>query len=158
MTYVILVNDIRHAYIGFCTLQIDSHGAPFMMPCEIAVKSLIPAMRAYVAKELTQTHHLKQEEVASILGISQTAISKYVSNVRGQAFKVDQTDRMQKMLSSIASEVAIERISGPKLTLRFCEACKTARQNGLMCGLCKRYDPQLDVKACNTCKVSSATC
>lgn len=128
-----------------------------MMPCEIAVKSLIPAMRAYVAKELTSTHHMKQEEVASILGISQAAISKYVSNVRGQAFKVDQTETMQEILTGIASEVALERIAGPKLALRFCEACRTARQNGLMCPLCERYDQQVDMKACSACKTSD-TC
>ena len=123
-----------------------------MMPCEIAVKSLIPAMRAYVAKELTQTHRMKQEEIANILGISQTAISKYISNVRGQAFQIDRTVQMQKMLSGIASEVAAEKISGPLLAIRFCQVCKTARQNGLMCTLCKRYDPQIDIRACSVCK------
>lgn len=129
-----------------------------MMPCEIAVKSLIPAMRAQVAKELTQTHKMKQDEVASLLGISQTAISKYISNVRGQAFKIDQTEKIQEMLSDIALEVATERISGPRLTLRFCQVCKTARQNGLMCELCKRYDPAVNVRTCHVCKVSAASC
>jgi len=152
-----ILNDIRHAYIGFYTLQIDSHGAPFMMPCEIAVKSLIPAMRAYVAKELTQTHRMKQDEVANLLGISQTAISKYISNVRGQAFIIAQTGKIPKMLSDIAAEMSTEKISGSKLTQRFCEVCKTARHNGLMCTLCRRYDSTLNIETCRVCRVKDTT-
>jgi len=123
-----------------------------MMPCEIAVKSVIPAIRAYVAKELTQTHKMKQNDVANLLGITQTAISKYVRDVRGRVIKIDQTEELRNMMNEIASRVAYEEISSPQLTLRFCRVCRVVRQNGLMCGLCKRSDTSLDIKLCNVCK------
>lgn len=131
----------------------SSHGDLLMVtPCEIAVKSLIPSIRAYIAKELTQTHEMKQEDAAKLLGITQTAISKYVRDVRGQVIKVHQTPEIREMMYEIASRVADQKISGPELTLEFCAVCKTVRRNGLMCDLCKRYDPRLDARLCNVCK------
>lgn len=123
-----------------------------MTPCEIAVKSVIPAIRAYVAKELTQTYKMRQNDVASLLGITQTAVSKYVRDVRGRVIRVDQTAEIRNMMNEIALEVAREKTSGPQVTLRLCEVCKLVRQNGLMCRLCKRSDTTLDVNLCNVCK------
>jgi len=129
-----------------------------MIPCEIAVKSVIPAMRAYVAKELTQTHKMKQNDVANLLGITQTAISKYVRDVRGRVIIIDQTEEIRNMMDEIALEAAGDKISGPQLTLRFCQVCGTVRRNGLMCGLCKRFDPALDIRKCEVCKSEKAFC
>ena len=123
-----------------------------MIPCEIAVKSVIPAIRAYVAKELTQTYKMKQNDVARLLGITQTAISKYVRDVRGRVIRIDQTEEIRNMMNQIASQAANKKIAGPQLTLKFCGVCKIVRQNGIMCELCKRSDPILDVNLCNVCK------
>jgi len=128
-----------------------------MIPCEIAVKSVIPAIRAYVAKELTQTHKMKQNDVANLLGITQTAVSKYITHVRGRVIRIDQTKEIQTMMNEIALTVASEKISGPQLIPRFCAVCQAVRQNGLMCKLCKRSDPTLDIQSCNVCK-NGQTC
>jgi len=123
-----------------------------MMPCEIAVKSVIPAIRACVAKELTQTYKMKQNDVATLLGITQTAISKYIRDVRGQVIKIDEAKEIRNMMNEIALGLAGRKISGPQLTLRFCEVCITVRRNGLMCGLCKRFNSTVDIQLCSVCK------
>lgn len=145
MTYVML---------KYVSIQYKcSHGELFMVvPCEIAVKSLIPSIRAYIAKELTQTYKMKQNDVANLLGITQTAISKYVRDVRGQVIKVDQIEEIREMMYEMASKIADNKISGPQISLEFCAVCATVRRNGLMCSLCKRYDPALDTKLCTICK------
>jgi len=122
-------------------------------PCEVAVKSVIPAIRAYIAKELTQTHKMKQTDVALLLGITQTAVSKYISNVRGQAIRIDQTEKIRSMMNDIASQMADKRVSGPQLMLEFCSVCKAVRQNGLMCQLCERSDPTFSNTLCNICRI-----
>lgn len=128
-----------------------------MIPCEIAVKSVIPAIRAYVAKELTQTYKMRQNDVANRLGITQTAISKYVRDVRGQVVRIDQTEEMRNMIDRIVSQAADEKISRTQLTLRFCDVCRVIRRNGIMCELCKRFDPLLDVNLCKVC-MSGSNC
>lgn len=120
-------------------------------PCEVAVKSVIPAIRAYIAKELTQTYKMKQTDVADLLGITQTAVSKYVSNVRGQALRIDRTKDIQGMMNEIASRIADRKTSGPQLMLEFCAVCRAVRRNGQMCELCERSDPEIRNVSCNIC-------
>ncbi len=121
------------------------------VPCEVAVKSVIPAIRAYIAKQLIQTYNMKQTDVAGLLGITQTAVSKYVGNVRGQALRVDQEDEIQSMMNKIASRIADKKTSGPQLTLEFCSVCRAVRRNGQMCELCKRSDPEITRVSCEIC-------
>ena len=123
-----------------------------MMPCEVAVKSVIPAIRAHIAKELSQTHKMKQTDIARTLGITQTAVSKYLGNVRGQAITLGDTKEINAMINQIASTIAAEKTSGPQLTQQLCEVCAVARRNGVMCPLCKRSDRTLNIKLCNVCK------
>ncbi|MGB9622829.1 MAG: helix-turn-helix domain-containing protein, partial [Candidatus Bathyarchaeia archaeon] len=55
------------------------------IPCEIAVKCLLPPVRAMIAKTLTSKYNLRQTEAAKRLGISQPAISLYEKKIRGKA-------------------------------------------------------------------------
>ena len=120
-------------------------------PCEVAVKSVIPAIRAYVAKQLIQTYNMRQTDVAELLGITQTAVSKYVGNVRGQALKIDREDEIQSMMNKIASRIADKKTSRPQLTLEFCTVCRAVRRNGQMCELCRRSDPEIRRVSCDVC-------
>ena len=122
------------------------------MPCEIAVKSVIPAIRAHIAKELVQTYRMKQTDVADVLGITQTAVSKYISNVRGQAIQIDHTKEIQSMMNDVASQITSGKISRSELVLKFCSICRAVRRNGLMCKLCEISNRELDVKHCIICK------
>ena len=120
-------------------------------PCEVAVKSVIPAIRAYIAKQLIQAYNMRQTDVADLLGITQTAVSKYVGNVRGQALRIDQKDEIQSMMNKIASRIADKKTSGPQLTLEFCTVCRAVRRNGQMCELCRRSDPEIRRVSCDVC-------
>lgn len=120
-------------------------------PCEVAVKSVIPAIRAYIAKQLIQTYKMKQTDVAGSLGITQTAVSKYIGNVRGQALRIDRETEIQDMMNKIASRIADRKTFGAQLMLEFCAVCKTVRRNGQMCELCRRSDPEVRKVSCDVC-------
>ena len=129
-----------------------------LMPCEVAVKSVVPSIRAFIATELTQSYNMKQNDVAELLGITQTAVSKYTSKVRGAALKIDQTEEIQSMMKKIANQLANGEIKRQDLVVKFCEVCKTVRKTGLMCPLCKRSDHTINVKTCVVCKSSDLPC
>jgi len=128
------------------------------MPCEVAVKSLIPAIRALMARELTQTHKLKQDEAARLLGITQAAVSKYKRQVRGRALNIENIERAHAMTADITNLLAEEKISRPELVKRFCLVCRVVRQTGAMCELCKRSNPSLDIKLCQVCFSENPAC
>jgi hypothetical protein len=129
-----------------------------LMPCEVAVKSVVPSIRAFVAVELTQTYNMRQVDVAVLLGITQTAISKYTTQVRGAVLKIDQTREIQTMLKDIANKLANQEITQQDLVAKFCQVCETVRKEGIMCSLCKRSDPKLDTQTCQICKSGGMAC
>lgn len=50
----------------------------------IIVKYLLPAIRAKLVKELTETHKLRSKDAAELLGLTRAAVSQYLSSKRGQ--------------------------------------------------------------------------
>ncbi|WP_415282367.1 transcriptional regulator [Candidatus Nitrososphaera sp. FF02] len=54
-----------------------------LLPSEIEAKSLIPAVRAVLAKKLIKEYSLREEDIAKVLGITQAAVSNYVRGTRG---------------------------------------------------------------------------
>ena len=129
-----------------------------VMPCEIAVKSVVPSIRAFIAIDLTQSYQMKQNDVANILGITQTAISKYTRHVRGTVIKIGDSEEIRNMMQQITSQIADKKISRQDLALRFCQICQITRRNGLMCQLCKRTDPTIDIQTCQICKSVTLNC
>ncbi|MEM2760536.1 MAG: helix-turn-helix domain-containing protein [Nitrososphaerales archaeon] len=54
-----------------------------LLPSEIETRFLIPAGRSLIARELIKKYNFSQENVASLLGITQAAVSNYISGNRG---------------------------------------------------------------------------
>jgi len=121
------------------------------MPCEVAVKSVVPAIRAGLAKELVQTYELKQNDVANLLGVTQTAVSKYTRNVRGGVVAISKAEEIQQMIAATAETLTSGELSRRQLAIRFCEICRLVRAKGLMCELCKRSNPTIDISQCLLC-------
>jgi uncharacterized protein len=73
-----------------------------IIPCEVASKSVIPALRAMIARELIEDYGMKQAIVAEKLGVTQAAVSKYLHQVRGEAVELESAEEVHKMSSEIA--------------------------------------------------------
>jgi len=126
------------------------------LPCEIAVKSVVPAIRALLAKELTQNYGMKQKEAANLLGITQTAVSKYTHHVRGRILIIEKHEEVKTQIKKTATSLANGNINRTTLALQICTTCKLIREKRLMCKLCKRANPTLDIKQCKLCFLSSS--
>lgn len=121
------------------------------VPCEVAVKCVLPVIRAMIAKELTTTHRLKQAETATLLGVSQPAISLYYRRIRGNAIDLDRDTDVRKIVRLTAESLAENRFSHMQLSQVYCEACRTIRAKGLLCELHKAFDPDISIKECELC-------
>jgi len=122
-----------------------------IVPCEVAVKSIIPAIRALMARELLEKYGMKQNQVAEILGVSQSAVSKYSGKVRGHAVKIEDLKDIQTSINAMVTLLINgknQRIETLKL---FCHVCITIREKGLMCQLCQKTDPAIETEECTFC-------
>ncbi len=125
--------------------------ANMLMPCEVAVKSLVPSIRSAIAKELTQTYGLKQTKVANLLGVTQTAVSKYTRHIRGTVIEIEEIEEVRPIFKETIVLLANGNISRYELAGRFCEICEIVRRKRLLCELCKRSDPSIDIQKCFVC-------
>jgi predicted transcriptional regulator len=126
-----------------------------LLPCEVAVRSLVPAIRSAIARELTQSYGLKQNDVANLLGVTQTAVSKYTRHVRGTVLKIEDVEEIQPTLKEIVVSLVNGHMTKYELVAKFCVACEIIRRKGLMCELCKLSDPSIDIQQCLVCHTNS---
>ncbi|PMB74030.1 hypothetical protein C0199_01670 [Candidatus Bathyarchaeota archaeon] len=129
-----------------------------LLPCEVAVKSLLPPVRASLARQLMTKHGLKQIEAAKLLGVSQPAISLYNKKMRGKALDLEKDKEIKRLIEELANSLAKEGLSYKDFTLKFCEICRVTRAKGLLCNMHKALDPTFDIEKCELCMSTELKC
>ena len=122
-----------------------------ILPCEIAVKSVVPAIKATLATELVQTYGFKQDRVAEILGISQSAVSKYTRQVRGHLIEIGNMIEIKPLITDMIKLLVNENPKRTEFLVFFCQTCRIIREKGLMCQFCQKMDPIIKTALCNFC-------
>lgn len=125
-----------------------------LVPCEVAVRCILPAVRAMIAKELMVKHKLNQVETAKLLGVSQPAISLYFTERRGKAIDLENESDIAFLIENLAASLASGNSSLKYFISAFCEICTTIREKGLMCKLHKTLDPTIDIEKCGICLIT----
>ncbi len=129
-----------------------------LVPCEIAVKCVLPVIRAMIAKRLTKDYGLKQIEAARLLGVSQPAISLYSRRLRGRAIDLEKEREISSMVDDVTSTLINEKMDYKDFVIALCGICRAIRRKGLMCGLHKEFDPSIEVGKCNLCSLTLSIC
>ena len=118
--------------------------------CEIVAQNLLPTMRALIAKELIEKYKFTQQEAASKLGLTQSAVSQYLRNLRGSKVKILEKDaKIQKEIENFASTLASGKIDSLNAMEPFCDICKSIRKSKILCEIHKKNFP--DLKDCRIC-------
>jgi predicted transcriptional regulator len=104
-----------------------------------------------VAKELVTKYQLKQTEVASLLSVSQPAISLYCRKIRGKAIDLENDQQVRRLVENMAKSLARDKPSRRDLIPLYCEICREIRAKGLLCKLHKKFDPAIDIENCGLC-------
>ena len=104
-----------------------------------------------MANELVKKHGMKQDEVAEILGISQSAVSKYTRKVRGNVIKIDDVREVETLIDKMIGLLVEGPYERDAFLTFFCRTCLTIRKTGLMCQFCQRTDPKVKLEKCDFC-------
>lgn len=80
-----------------------------MMPCETATKFILPALRTCIAKDLAEKHKFNQKNIANILGVTQPAVSKYLSDKYDEKIKFAVKDPKIRKTSEEIIKLIIEK-------------------------------------------------
>ncbi|MGQ9550960.1 MAG: transcriptional regulator [Candidatus Bathycorpusculaceae bacterium] len=125
--------------------------ARLIIPCEVAAKSIIPAIKALMARELLIKYGMNQNQVAEILGVSQSAVSKYSGKIRGHAVKIEDLKEIQNSVNAMITLLIKGEDNRKEILKFFCHVCIIIREKGLMCQLCHKTDPSIGAEKCNFC-------
>ncbi|MEE9163235.1 MAG: hypothetical protein V3U17_00330 [Thermoplasmata archaeon] len=94
--------------------------------CEHAVPEFLPALRAGIAFSLATDHKMSQREIAERMGLTQAAVSHYITKRRGRRPR-PRDHRLRKYGKLLAGRIATD-LSGPRLTAAICGACTSYRK------------------------------
>lgn len=96
-------------------------------PCEELTRYLLPALRGALAAYMYVERGMRQADIAKVVGVSQSAISRYVNMERGLYRRiVERVPEVRGALEDVAQR--LER--GERISL--CEVCKRLQEERLL--------------------------
>lgn len=122
-----------------------------LVPDELSAKTVIPTIRAMVAKRLVKDHGLTQQTVADMLGLTQAAVSNYVRLKRGSEFPLEEIKEVNRMVDGMVLQLAGGKAGPLDVLVGLTEAGGYVKTHLLMCGVHKELEPTLDLENCVIC-------
>ncbi|HEY1249230.1 MAG TPA: transcriptional regulator [Nitrososphaera sp.] len=126
-----------------------------LLPSEIEAKSLIPAVRAILAKKLIREYSLKEEDIAKVLGITQAAVSNYVRGTRGDMeliSKLECVREVMRMIDDIARDLSTNKAYTPSTLAKFIGLCNYMRYTLIICDVHHSIESNIDEQICDQCR------
>lgn len=100
----------------------------------IAVSSLLPAIRAHVARQLVDEGGMKPAQVAHKMHVTPAAITQYLTGVRGREWttRLGVVDSIAGELDGLVEEFKVNDVNQAAVLERVCRICRIARDEGLL--------------------------
>ncbi|MFQ6075464.1 MAG: transcriptional regulator, partial [Candidatus Bathyarchaeia archaeon] len=120
-------------------------------PCEVVVRRLLPILRALVAKELMATYGWTQSRTARRLGVTQPAVSTYLSLLDKDSTQRLDMEELNAAARRIAAGMATGGLTLSETVMNVCELCISLKSGGIVCTLHKWRVPELRRESCEAC-------
>ena len=118
--------------------------------CETASQYVLPTLRALIAKRLMEKYKLTQQNAAIKLGLTQSAVSQYIRNLRGSKIKsIEKDENINKEIEIFVDRIASGDMNSLDALESFCNICKLTRKKRLLCDIHIKVSPSL--KDCRVC-------
>ncbi len=117
-------------------------------PCEIMTNYVLPAVRAHIARELIEKHGFSQVLAAEKLGLTQSAMSRYLASDRGGRTQL--SDEVVRSIGGIAKDLAGRESLSPLTVEETCRLCISMRRSGDFCRLHRDLDKGIP-DSCDAC-------
>ena len=126
-----------------------------LLPAEIESKTLIPALRAILAKNLSENHDVREDEISKMLGVTQAAISNYIRGTRGDPElikKLIAEKQVSEMIDEIAVDLSSDMAYSPSSLSKFIGLCNYIKTSLLICDIHHNLESDIDEKICKECE------
>ena len=125
-----------------------------LLPAEIESKTLIPALRAILAKKLSE-NKIREDEISKMLGVTQAAISNYIRGTRGDPnliAKLLTEKQVVQMLDEISENLTSNMAYTPASLSKFIGLCNYIKSSLLICDIQHGLESNIDETVCKECE------
>ena len=110
-----------------------------LLPCEIIVNYLLPAVRSRTIRILSKKHGFTQVQIAEALGLTQAAVSKHLSfKYTDKINKISKEKEVEKIADKLAKKVA-DGAGKDEVIESICKGCITLKSKGLIKKINKEF-------------------
>lgn len=126
-----------------------------LLPAEIESKTLIPALRAILAKKLAEQHKIREDEISKMLGVTQAAVSNYIRGTRGDPkliAELSSQKQIGEMIEEISENLASNKAYTPASLSKFIGLCNYIKSSLLICDIHHNLESDIDEAICKECE------
>ena len=126
-----------------------------LLPAEIESKTLIPALRAIIAKRLAKKYEVREEIISKMLGVTQAAISNYIRGTRGDPELIKKLlaeKQISEMVDDICDSLASDKAYTPSSLSKFIGLCNYIKSSLLICDIHHNLESDIDEQVCKECE------
>ena len=126
-----------------------------LLPSEIESKSLIPALRAIIAKKLAVDHKIREDQISKMLGVTQAAISNYIRGTRGDPELIKKLlaeKQVSEIVNEICDNLSTDRSYTPSTLAKFIGLCNYIKSSLLICDIHHNLESDIDEAICKECE------
>ena len=126
-----------------------------LLPAEIESKSLIPALRAILAKDLANNYNIREDEISKMLGVTQAAVSNYIRGTRGDPKLIEkllEDKQVADMLDDISDSLSSDKAYTPSSLSKFIGLCNYIKSSLLICDIHHNLETNIDDEICKECE------
>lgn len=126
-----------------------------LLPAEIESKTLIPALRAILAKKLAEEHQIREDEISKMLGVTQAAISNYIRGTRGDPKliqKLMDDKQVSQLINELSDILSSDMAYTPSSLAKFISLCNYVKSSLLICEIHHNLESNIDEAICKECE------
>jgi len=126
-----------------------------LLPAEIESKTLIPALRAILAKKLAEDHNIREDEISKMLGVTQAAVSNYIRGTRGDPSliaKLMAEKQVSTLIGELTDSLSSDMAYTPSSLSKFIGLCNYIKSSLLICEIHHNLESNIDEKVCKECE------
>lgn len=117
---------------------------------ELAARYLVPSVRRHLARKLVKMG-MREAEAARMLGLSRSAITRYLRSERGVGIEFSKFGDVTRMIEELAAKVTANELDESKIQEKIMEITSYILSMKYFCAYHKKIDPRINILRCNIC-------
>lgn len=117
---------------------------------ELAYRYVVPSIRSLLVQELIRKGMLEME-AAELLGLSRSAVSRYLKAERGSAIEIAQFEDILQPIRKLAEDITYKKLDEYEIQEEITKVAAYFMSKKYFCKFHKKIDSKIDITKCNIC-------